>query len=303
MGVFSSIGEGWQLFKSSINLLFKKPVFLFPIFLAWALVTCIILYMRYYLQFPEGIGLALLTVFLFIFLITSVICIANIIMLELMQQIESGKKLSLSKAMKEAFIIDLIKVIPVALIWAILWFIILIIKVLTSKKKNRNNRPEPSVRDAARTLGGADSGPFSFLKLGLDMIERFIRMVVFLSLPAIAWEDKGPFSALGRSFTIVRKHPLHFLTTYTLTTIAAMFMFIPLVIIFKLDDAGANFSPIFWTGVIIYEGFAWTLGIYLEQMSVGLLYLWHLKWAKKGSKGDLSSVKKPDLLDDTYELA
>jgi hypothetical protein len=46
----------------------------------------------------------------------------------------------------------------------------------------------------------------------------------------------------------------------------------------------------------------WTLSIYLEQMSVGLLYLWHLKWVKKGSKGKLSNTSKPDLLDEIYEL-
>ena len=42
------------------------------------------------------------------------------------------------KAIKEAVFLDLIKVIPVALIWAIVWFILLIIRVLTSKKKGRS---------------------------------------------------------------------------------------------------------------------------------------------------------------------
>jgi len=80
-------------------------------------------------------------------------------------------------------------------------------------------------------------------------------------------------------------------------------MAVPLIIIFYLDEHGVVFSSLFWTCVIIYEGMVWTLCIYLEQMSVGLLYLWHLKWVNSGSKGELSSVPKPDLLDRYYELA
>lgn len=222
-------------------------------------------------------------------------------MLEFMQQMESGEKISFSKAFAEAVGIDFIRIIPIAIIWSILWFIIVVIRALTSKKRG-SGKSEPSPRDAARTLGGAESGPFSWLGLGLSMIEKLIRMVVFLSLPAIAWENKGPFSALGKAFGIIKKHAVQFLTTYTLTGIAALFMAIPLAIIFALDESGVKFSDLFWTVVIIYEGIVWTLGIYLEQMSTGMLYLWHLKWVQNGSVGELSSVPKPDLLDDVYEL-
>jgi hypothetical protein len=222
-------------------------------------------------------------------------------MLEFMQQIESGEKISVSKAFIEAVGIDFVRIIPIAIIWSILWFIIVVIGGLTSKKRG-SGKSEPSPRDAARTLGGAEGGPFSWLGLGLSMIEKLIRMVVFLSLPAIAWENKGPFSALGEALGVIKKHAVQFLTTYTLTGIAAFFMAIPLMIIFTLDESGVKFSDLFWTIVILYEGIVWTLGIYLEQMSTGMLYLWHLKWVRNGSVGELSSVPRPDLLDDIYEL-
>ncbi len=79
-------------------------------------------------------------------------------------------------------------------------------------------------------------------------------------------------------------------------------MAIPLIIIFTLDESGVTLSDLVWTIVILYEGIVWTLGIYLEQMSTGMLYLWHLKWVRNGSVGELSSVPRPDLLDDIYEL-
>lgn len=300
MGLFSSIGEGWKLFRDSIEFLFKKPIFLAPVFFSWIVFASVVLYTRYYFN-PPSVTLELVYFFLLIFLVTFVICLANIVMLEFMQQIESGEKVSFSKALKEVIGMDMIRVIPIALIWAALWFIIIVLRALT-RKKGEGKKPEPSARDAARTLGGAEGGPFSWRKLGLDMLEKLVRMAVFLALPAIAWENKGSFSAFGKSIDIIKRHPVQFLTTYTLTGVAAVIMALPLVPIFILDDFGVTFSAAFWTGVIIYEAVVWTFGIYLEQMSAGLLYLWHLKWVRNGSKGELSSVPKPDLFDEVYEL-
>ena len=83
-----------------------------------------------------------------LFLITLSVSMANIMMLEFMQQIESGEKTSLFKALKEAVVLDFLKVIPVSLIWTFVWFILLILRAATSKKRE-GKRAEPSVRDAA----------------------------------------------------------------------------------------------------------------------------------------------------------
>ena len=151
MAFLESIIEGWSLFKDSLRFLFRKPIFLIPIFFSWILVAGLTLYLRYYWEAPDKVGLILVMVFLFIFVITLIISIANIVMLEFMQQIEMGENISFLKALKEAVFFDLLKVIPVAFIWAVVWFIILIIKALTSKKKRRASKPEPSPRDAALT--------------------------------------------------------------------------------------------------------------------------------------------------------
>ena len=126
-------------------------------------------------------------------------------MLEFMQQIESGERISLFKALKEALVFDLLKVIPISAIWAIIWFLILLLKAMTSKRRGER-RAEPSIRDAARTLGGASSGPTSLIGLGLNMFGKLVRMTVFLTLPAIAWENKGPFSSIAHAFRIIKQH-------------------------------------------------------------------------------------------------
>lgn len=302
MEVTNKFSEGSKLFKDAFRLLFKKPVFLVPIFLCWLVVAFMVLYVRYYFPFPEPLGAALLWVYFFIFVMAYTICLSNIVMLELMQQMEKGENTSLLKALGETITLDSIKIIPIAIVWSIIWFILALLKALTKRKRSSDSRPEPSLEDAARTLGGANNGPFTWLGLGLSLIQDIVRMTIFLALPAIAWENKGPFSAFKTAFSIIRRHPIQFLTAYTLTTITGIFMALPLIPIFLASKAEIDLPGTVWLGVIIYEGIIWTLGIYIEQMTTALLYIWHIRWVNYGSVGDLTTAPKPHLLDEFEDL-
>jgi len=295
------LADGWDIFTNSITFLFKKPVFIIPILFSWVVYATAIIYFRYYFPFPGDFFLDLAYIYLLILFLTITICIANLMMLEFIQQVESGDKICFGKAVKEAVSFDLIRMLPIALVWSILWFIIVILRALTSRKKS-NNKSGPTAKDIAYTLNDAEWGPLSWLGLGLDLVEKLIRMVVFLILPAIAWENQGPISAWRKAQDILKKHTVQFLTAYSLTLAASVIMGIPLAIIFTLDKEGVEFSTVFWTGVILYEGIVWTLGVYLEQMTTAILYLWHMKWLKNGAKGNLSSIPKPGLFDHIYIL-
>ncbi|MDP2704553.1 MAG: hypothetical protein Q8P01_05100 [bacterium] len=299
-----SFKQGWALFKDSFVFLFKRPIFLGPIFIAWVAVAAIVLGTRYVLV-PRAeqmtLGVVMLTVFTILVAFTYTIILANTIMLEFIYNIERGEKPTWRHALRKTFIKNTVKLIPIAIIWSGILLITILIRALTSKKRS-SKKPEPSVQDAARTLSGMNTNPFSWLTLGLRMFEKLVRMTVFLSLPAVAWEGKGPFAAFGKAFRIIKQHPVQFLSSYTLTGVAGMLMALPLVPIYLLNEADVQIATIVWWGVIMYSGFTWTLGIYLEQMSVGLLYLWHYKWEQGGSRGDLTNVPKPDLLDDVHEF-
>ncbi len=312
MGLFNSISESLQLFVESWKTLLKYPIFLLPLFFSWILVAGLVLYLNYYFIWPASVWVSIVSVeinvtvliamYLFIFLITLIIIFANFVMLELIEQIESGRKVSIIAAFKEAVSQDFLKAIPIAAVWSLLWLLILILKILASKRKNKGARPTLSAKAAALTLGGANSSPFSWIKLGLNMLEKLIRLVVFLSLPAIAWEKQWPISGTKKAFDIIRKHTVQFLSSYSLTSLTFFLMAVPLVIIFYLNNHGTVFSAEFWLIVLIYEGLIWTLNIYLEQMTLALLYIWHLKWEKSGAKGELSKVQKPSLLDEIKEF-
>lgn len=299
MRFFDEVGEGWRVFKDSIAFIFKKPIFLVPIVFSWIVVSCVILYNRYYFPDLGTFWLIIPYIYFLIVIMAFTISMANVVMLELIQQIESGEKTSLSKALGEALRYDMLKVIPIALIWGLVWLIIVLLRALTSKARNSN--AEPSVQDAAMTLSGMNT-PFSFGRLGLNMLEKLVRMVVFMALPAVAWEHKGPFAAYKKSFQIIKKHPTQFLTSYSLTFAAGLVMALPLISIYILSEMHVVLPTNVWVAVLIYSCIIWTLQIYLEQMTTGMLYLWHLKWVKNGSKGKLSSVKRPDLFDEIYEF-
>jgi hypothetical protein len=291
MAIFASVSQGWQIFKQTLAVLKKFPVLAAPLFLAWMIMASVVLLFRYY---DLSIGL----VFLAVFIVAYSLSAACILMLELMQQIESGKNTSLAKAIGQFIGNDSIKAIPIALIWSVIWFIILILRAMTRKDSDKG---EPSVADAGRTLSGLNT-PFSWIGLGLDMLEKLLRMAIFSMLPAIAWEDLGPWQAAKRGSKVIRQHPTQFLTNYGLTAAAGTLMAIPLIPIAVLDEQHVSLPPWLWIVVIIYSGIIWTIEMYLEQMSVALLYLWHLKWEKAGARGDLSSVAQPDLLDDVPEF-
>ncbi len=193
-------------------------------------------------------------------------------MLELLQGVAQGREVSLVSAFLETVFQDSIKAIPIAVIWSLLWFVLLFLRALTSKKRG-GGRAEPSVQDAARTLGGMNSGATSWFGLGLSMLEELLRMVSFLALPGIAWKGLGPIQSLREAFGIIRKDPMIFLSAYTLTGVAATIMAIPIIILFSVTDEKTIFPASVWTGVIIYEGMIWVLSLYLEQMTLALLYI------------------------------
>jgi hypothetical protein len=301
MALFTSITDGWHLFEDSWKAMVKKPILIAPLIFAWIIIAALIISVSAFVRLPNSPWLLVVYAFVLLFLISLIICLANMLMLEFMEEIELGhKKLSPKRAFSEVGR-DFLKIVPVASVWCIAWLMIWFTK-LWSKKGRKKSAPNISPRDAADSLAGEGANPLSWWHLGLDMFEKLLRMYIFLTLPAIAWENKDAHSAFKKSTDIIRRHPIHFLTTFTLTGITSLFMVVPLIIVLALELATANFPPIFWVIVIIYEAIVWTLGVYLEQLSVGLLYLWYFKWEKKGSKGELTSVSKPDLLDNIHEL-
>jgi hypothetical protein len=220
--------------------------------------------------------------------------------------------LSLSGAFQETISKDMVKILPIAIIWATIWFILTIIEALLSKKKE--GKEEFNAENAAKTL--ANYGEFSLSRTFIKALEKGIRMIIFLILPAVAWEDLSFAHAIKKGLGVLKSHLAEFASGYALTYAAAAIVFLPPAIIFELGTGRdgnpplIHFSDSVWVGVIIYIGFAWSFCMYLEQMFTANLYLWHLKWERKVESAknqgqplpEFKDVEQPSLLDNIPDL-
>ena len=52
-----------------------------------------------------------------------------------------------------------------------------------------------------------------------------------------------------------------------------------------------------WAGLIIYLGLLWSLTIYLEQLFMAQIYLWHLTWERAVREALDQNKEMPELVD------
>jgi hypothetical protein len=292
--------RGWQAIAQSLRLFARHPVFLVPILAAWLVYAPVILWLRYS-HFERGLGLpqVLVIVFVAIAILSISVLLACDVLLGLVRQAGEGS-LSLGKAVGRTLGRDLLPIIPLALIWAIIWFALIVLECIFSKK-HESDDDELTARNAAETLAGYNS--FSLSGAFFEALEKGVRMVMFLILPAISWEGLAPIAAIKKGLAILRAHVGDFAVGYAITYAAAGIIFLPPAIIFELGTGRHGNPPLIhfpasvWTGVIIYIALAWSFSLYLEQMSMAQLYLRHLAWDKETQRAKERGAAPPAFKD------
>ena len=309
--MFKGIKTAKELIKQSLVLLGKRPSLLVPLLLCWALYAPIVLYFQFFFnwsQYPTS--LVLLIVFGIITIFSLIIGISCLILLELIEQIESDENVSILNAFWSVIKSDLLRALPILLVWAFLWFIIQIIQVFFRQRNSKSKDKEFSAQNAARTLAGIDQG-WSLSGAFFEALKKGLRMIVFLILPAIAWEELLPISATKKGLSILRARISEFAVGFVLSEAVAAFIFLPVgIIVSFVDEFEIVLSSEIWFVIIIYCAFAWSFSLYIEQMFAAELYLWHLKWVEainvaKKNKESLpifSHIRPPSILDDIPEL-
>lgn len=307
--------KGWTLIVHALNVFKVYPAFLAPIFLVWIVYATGVLYLRY--GFPwklHGAWMDTGVVFLVIFVFSFLILLSFATLLEMIHQVEVGKP-SLLRAFAVVLGRDMLGVLPLALVWAIIWLVLTIIEAMLSKSNRNTDRDNTlTAQHAAMTL--ANYKDFSFSAAFIEALQKGVRMVMFLILPAIAWEHLGFFRGVKKGLAVFRAHLALFGTGYALTYAAAAVVFLPAAVVLELGTGHHGGAPLIdfpsyvWVATIIYMGCAWSLSLYLEQMFMAQLYLWHMKWeqaaAKAAEAGEpapaFDTVPRPELLTKTSGL-
>lgn len=305
--MFKGIKNSFQLIKASFVTFRKFPILAFPIFVVWLIYAPLIIYFKWHFDWEIYNSKAqFMIMFLILYFLAFILSLSCSTMLELIQQKETGQKFNLLKAIGITLSYNLVPIMFLSLIWAIVWFLLVALKILTKNKDN--NSEEENAENIARTLsGGSDGSLFSF---SIDVLIKGVRMIAFLIIPAFAWENMGIRESFVRGYEILRERKSEFIAGFTLSLAVELVIFLPAGIMFYLSDKGMVFQDWSWFICIFYIGLAWSYSIYLEQMFAAELYLWQMSYEKEFKKAlknkspwpKFEEVRIPSIVDNIPDL-
>jgi hypothetical protein len=253
----------------------------------------------------------LLVAYVIIFSTVLFLAFNSIFVLKLLQQLEletTGKPKTMTSLITIPYYVTIS--LPIIIIWASLDFVFTVIQAIISSFRSSDKTEEANLESFARTLSG-NTGDVTFLMALLGLIKKSLRMVAFLCLTALIWEEKNPFSALSNALRSFSNHPKEFTKRFVVSWAVIACIAIPPGIIFILSSKlRISFPDWVWVGVIIYSGIAWSFMIYSEIILMASLYMWHMKWKKmnetrkKAGKEpiEFSDVPPPKFADNIRDL-
>jgi hypothetical protein len=303
--VLGGVKTGFELVGDSFRVFWRYPRLVVPLLVTWVGIALLTIWMRF---FRPELGLQPLLVLAFgvIFLQAFLLAVSCSLLLEMVEQVERGTSPSLGQALADTVNENLLSMLPLILVWSVIWFLLSVVEAIFEDDSRSDENY--SAENAARALSGGNS---SLLGLGIDALKKGVRMLVFLVLPAIAWEDRGFTDAVRRGYEVFRDNIAAVATGFSLTYLVAGVLFLPVSIVLEAANEGLiSLSATQWYLVIGYIGAAWSFSIYLEQMFVADLFLWHKEWEQAvdaarragGDRPSMRDVPRPTLLDDVASL-
>lgn len=298
-----------ETIKSAIRIFQKHPILVIPLMITWIIIASGVVYFKWHFPWDEyNFKGQMVFAYLFYFIASYTILFSCSILVELIEQDERGFKMNIKEAIYDSLSKNIGHLIILSFIWSVTWFFLVLLKVIFSKKKN-NGTEEESAENIARTLAGSDS--FSWSTFTIDMLIQALRMVMFIIVPAFAWENKSFGKSFKRGMTIISARTSNFIEGFVISLGVQFILYLPPSIMFYLSNKGnIEFDEIWWYLCIVYIGFAWSFTLYVEQLFGAELFLWQIKYehecdiAKEKNQPipKFSDIKKPLLLDEIDDL-
>jgi len=231
----------------------------------------------------------LLVAYVIYVIFTTLVSIASLILLELLEQQEDTGKMNIFKAIKDAFVYDLYKTIPVILGWALIKVGILLIRVLANAAKGKNNRSTFLSRAIDRWA---------------DRIDKGTRLIIFLILPGIALDDRSTKDAYQTGVSLFKGQFATVLSGYGLSSALNLVLFLPVFAFLAVLYFVQTVPDWAIYTLIAYLGISWSFGLLVEQLFCGELYIWYSRVTKKAQEAKanhtslhgIGSNSKPDYL-------
>ena len=307
--MFQGINNGSELIKESVKAIYKYPRMFIPLLICWIIYAPILVIFKFHIPWHSyGYPIQAVIVFSAILLLSIIFSWSSFVLLELIRQIEMGQKANLFLAIGKS-LVNLLIALPIALAWAVIWFFLALLEAIFSRKSEDDETVDYNAENVAKTVAGFEE--FSLSGAFFDALKKGVRMAAFLIYPAIAWEKMGTSNSIKKGLNIAKAHKTEFATGFVLTELAAGIVFLPPGILFYISSKfDVTFPEMVWFGTMIYCAFAWSFSLFLEQMFVAELYLWHLIWEKEVEKSvaqglpepKLEDVKRPCIVDNVSDL-
>jgi hypothetical protein len=215
-----------------------------------------------------------------------------LVVLERVRQIEMDEPASLTGAFGSA-LTNTVRALPLVLLWSVLWLAISAVGMLLGGDDDRD---------------GGDRLVDWSVRAACDAM----RMLVFCSLPALAWEVGGsPWGAVRRGMAVARRHKAEFGVGLMLSELAGAIAFLPCAGVGVAYMSGVDVPEMAWLGAVALSLLLWTFVMLVQQLYAAELYVWHLLWedasARSLAAGEApiapEAVTRPSLLDGVPALA
>lgn len=302
--------ESVRVLQTAGQLFRTYPRMALPLVLCWAVLAAGVLNFHFNsslvnLSTPDK----LLIVYAFIACLCVATAFACTMILQMIFDIETvGKPLSLVRAFL-ASLRHAIAITLLALLWSVLWFILIVLAAVFSRKKDKSGGAF-SARNAARALSGQDAG--GGVQAFLSALAKGLRMIVLLCLPAIIWEGRGFFGALSRGWDVLERQKVAIMKDYAVSYAAIALAALPIAVLFYANsEFDVDFPDWVWLSVILYGAVLWTFQMFLEQVMMAVQFMRMIKWEHAAREARenrepwplMSEIPLPSILDDVADLA
>lgn len=318
--MFGGVTNGVELIRESLRAFRRYPSLALPLLGCWAVYAPVIVYFHFLFPWDAyPAGQQLLVLFGIILLLSFLLSASCLFLLERIREIETAERLGWARSVASV-VTNLVKALPVTLTWAVIWFVITVIETVFRRgdgdegeeggEAGKEMDTEMTAENVAEVLGGY--GEFSLSRAFFGALKKGVRMLAFLILPAIAWENRGTLAAYKKGLGVATSHKSEFATGFVVTELLAVIVFLPPAVLFFLSGKlEMNFPDWVWFLTIIYLGFAWSFSMLLEQLFTAELYLWHLLWerdrdrARENGRPDpgLTEVRRPSIMNGVPDLS
>lgn len=312
----------FDFIDSSFRVFLTYPRLLFPIIFMWIIYIPVLIFgINHINWYSSNLRDIIYPLFFLYFIFTTLTAIACSTLLEMIEQIENKREISFLKALKITFTENFNDILPILIVWSVLWIAATSIELIFSRvrKVYKTYRDVTSTNIKEEVEDEVDMA-INFLKgdikftpsvLFIEVLKRGLRMIVFLILPAIAWDNLDFYDATKKAFKIITSEFLTFASGFLTTGIVILFIFLPPAIALYLQWTGnIQMKPFNYFVMAVYVLFALSYAMYIEQMFMAQIYLWYRKWEeialKSVEKGyripPIEDIPVPSILDNINDL-